>query len=1381
MKKSDLYKIIKQTIKEQRANKQSLKQKVKDIQQKINIQTGELEPLGKVTNPNMFAPIDQVINTKGVPTNPSNTGQQVQTWNADLCAASIAANSGNPIDYGEYRLYAGDCDFDGDLYEDLDDALICCSKENSDSDDEDSSQFVDSEWGEWDILDEYSAGGGGNATYCMCPNPNIDSNGDLIDCHGGTGNPNDIYTMSLINQFLAQNNTGDNLSNYTTFNDPASGGVLNNGAHCSGCYHSLALNDGERSDNSTPSGTVPAGTNTLLGCPDGGVYPEDDTSRDNISCCDFEVACATATVDYYNDGSLLASIQTGLAPNNISTIDTEGPSPTTGILATATGVFGSMVETGGCLFTGCADGPNSGNMATNYTSVVYAVGGTAGTYNGSSVINPDDGTCTPSVEGCTDPIGCNYSSAANTDDGTCEYTSCAGCMDDGTNDPGTDRANHPLFTTGVQACNNQDGGSTTYTISDPTACTYTSCVGCLDADGTDNTLYDSSRPTDLFWSGKPACNWDSGKTVGDPSDCNYTTCVGCTNQEACNAGDPANITVNDGTCEWISCYGCMTEMMNGDASQTAASIYSTAFTFNNTFASPGLPSDPAATPCAFTGCLDENDGATPPIDYLNFVCESQFALCTLDTPGPNATPCGSPCPTGVPNTFLGAFSDPNNVCNLNTLTGCTTPGDCNYDSLANTHDNSLCVGVPITCEECGTVVDANGATVNAVIPDEDCGCANPLACDFVTGLIAGNDGDVCVAIPGDCEICADVTWDPTNITPVIADPACNGCIDSTACNYGWYTVGGVLNYDPTSPILSGTSGITSDGSCVFPDSAACQICVDNIQPAGATNNSGVGWTEQDPACDGCAVPNACNFDSNASNDPQYNPTWESSCIIPNDCQECNAGNAVQTGDCECKDITAVRCNRPDEIHNFNCVTIDGNQPVLGMDFKVTTKMVAAAKKSSPGKGIKSFNNSIKEGYKKTNSKAIAIVEYVTPYSTLNEQIDPVDQLAFKKEPMGVNTKILTVTAVNAHPLPTNMPTDFPDAVCTNQNYVCHCYPHNHSTAGPGWPGHYHGCKATSDPVGGNVYEEMSECQTICNGNNQIAPVDGYGDIAHTNGSNDDSHLYNSPPMGNDVCAQGCKLPGYINSGGCCDQNSSNQGMIISNHDQSCCGPFITTTNTGTGGIGSGNTGNTGNTCFTPQTLITMEDETTKRIDKVEIGDVVKSEKETSNVTGIDIHKGTFEIYSINNSEAFVTEEHPFKTTDGWKAINPLTTLKKHGVEANVLKVGDILITKEGTEEIKSINQQTEMVNTVYNLKLDNEHVYYADNYLVHNGKEVGTGGGLDPWDDPYWDMDNGLGESLRNSQKLRESFKNQFMNSSKSDKEAKIRKTIRRIIRNNKK
>ena len=35
---------------------------------------------------------------------------------------------------------------------------------------------------------------------------------------------------------------------------------------------------------------------------------------------------------------------------------------------------------------------------------------------------------------------------------------------------------------------------------------------------------------------------------------------------------------------------------------------------------------------------------------------------------------------------------------------------------------------------------------------------------------------------------------------------------------------------------------------------------------------------------------------------------------------------------------------------------------------------------------------------------------------------------------------------------------------------------------------------------------------------------------------------------------------------------------------------------------------------------------------------------------------------------------------------------------------------------------------VYNLKLDNEHVYYVNGYLVHNAKNVEFGGGINPWD-----------------------------------------------------
>jgi hypothetical protein len=131
----------------------------------------------------------------------------------------------------------------------------------------------------------------------------------------------------------------------------------------------------------------------------------------------------------------------------------------------------------------------------------------------------------------------------------------------------------------------------------------------------------------------------------------------------------------------------------------------------------------------------------------------------------------------------------------------------------------------------------------------------------------------------------------------------------------------------------------------------------------------------------------------------------------------------------------------------------------------------------------------------------------------------------------------------------------------------------------------------------------------------------------------------------------------------------------------------------------------------------MSDGTTKRIDEIELGDIVKSEKESSKVIGIDIHKGTFTMYSINGGKAFVTAEHPFKTTNGWKAINPLETFKKHKIESRILEIGDILITKEGTKEITSIESSTKTVDIVYNLKLNNEHVYYADGYLVHNTKE----------------------------------------------------------------
>ena len=177
--------------------------------------------------------------------------------------------------------------------------------------------------------------------------------------------------------------------------------------------------------------------------------------------------------------------------------------------------------------------------------------------------------------------------------------------------------------------------------------------------------------------------------------------------------------------------------------------------------------------------------------------------------------------------------------------------------------------------------------------------------------------------------------------------------------------------------------------------------------------------------------------------------------------------------------------------------------------------------------------------------------------------------------------------------------------------------------------------------------------------------------------------------------------GTMGHNGHCDCSGQWDGT-----DESCCGTLDT----------GGYTPHPG--CFTEDSKILMEDGTEKKISDIELGDIVKSEIEKSTVIGIDIHKGTHTVYSINGSKYFVTAEHPFKTTEGWKAINPLKTFKTHGIESNILEIGDILITKEGTEEVKSIKVSEEKTNIVYNLKLDNEYVYYVNEYLVHNAKDI---------------------------------------------------------------
>jgi len=141
------------------------------------------------------------------------------------------------------------------------------------------------------------------------------------------------------------------------------------------------------------------------------------------------------------------------------------------------------------------------------------------------------------------------------------------------------------------------------------------------------------------------------------------------------------------------------------------------------------------------------------------------------------------------------------------------------------------------------------------------------------------------------------------------------------------------------------------------------------------------------------------------------------------------------------------------------------------------------------------------------------------------------------------------------------------------------------------------------------------------------------------------------------------------------------------------------------------------TCFIADTFVSMANGLTKKIQDVKIGDVLKGE--TTNNTVLGLHDPKLEgrkLYSFNGGRYFVTAEHPFKTTSGWKSIDPKKTAEENiGITVTALQVGDTLITENGKVVLKTIDSKNDKASTqLYNFKLDGDHTYYADGYLVHN-------------------------------------------------------------------
>jgi hypothetical protein len=145
-------------------------------------------------------------------------------------------------------------------------------------------------------------------------------------------------------------------------------------------------------------------------------------------------------------------------------------------------------------------------------------------------------------------------------------------------------------------------------------------------------------------------------------------------------------------------------------------------------------------------------------------------------------------------------------------------------------------------------------------------------------------------------------------------------------------------------------------------------------------------------------------------------------------------------------------------------------------------------------------------------------------------------------------------------------------------------------------------------------------------------------------------------------------------------------------------------------------------CFDPEALVTMADGTQKRICDIIPGEKVmsgNSNQEFNNVLGIEAPViGDRLMYSFNDNWAFISEEHPIMTDNGWGAFDPNSWAVEEEFKGKLVKVDigtNVLKTDGSYEEIVSIKTVRKPEDyVIYNLMLDGDNTYVVEGYVVHN-------------------------------------------------------------------
>ena len=211
----------------------------------------------------------------------------------------------------------------------------------------------------------------------------------------------------------------------------------------------------------------------------------------------------------------------------------------------------------GCQYNGCADplacnyGNDCNGAPCDYTSCAGCTDDGACNYD--ALVTIDDGSCEYlTCAGCTAPSACNFDEAATIDDGTCEYITCAGCT-------APSACNYdPTATIDDGSCLLPDGctdeGACNYNslaLCNDGTCEYISCAGCMD-------------PT--------ACNYDPTALIEDVS-CEFESCAGCTDSSACNYDSSA--TIDDESCAYTADLPSDVSLLEN----TLSAVYDPAFNY----------------------------------------------------------------------------------------------------------------------------------------------------------------------------------------------------------------------------------------------------------------------------------------------------------------------------------------------------------------------------------------------------------------------------------------------------------------------------------------------------------------------------------------------------------------------------------------------------------------------------------------------------------------------------------------------------------------------------------------------------------------------------------------------------------------------------------